>query len=61
MSEIDAMDEAEYTEDSWAEFQTVVAEAKEFKEKRNRRDKTERDPSDDFHSGRSYGEAHLHS
>ena len=32
MSEIDAMDEAEYTEDSWAEFQTVVAEAKEFKE-----------------------------
>ena len=32
MSEIDALDEAEYTEDSWAEFQTVVAEAKEFKE-----------------------------
>lgn len=32
MAEIDALDEAEYTEDSWAEFQTVVAEAKEFKE-----------------------------
>ncbi len=31
IAEIDAMDEAEYTEDSWAEFQTVVAEAKEFK------------------------------
>lgn len=32
MAEIDALDEAEYTEDSWAEFQTVAAEAKEFKE-----------------------------
>ncbi len=32
MAEIEALDEAEYTEDSWAEFQTVVAEAKEFKE-----------------------------
>ena len=32
MAEIDALDEAEYTEGSWAEFQTVVAEAKEFKE-----------------------------
>ena len=31
IAEIDAMDKAEYTEDSWAEFQTVVAEAKEFK------------------------------
>ena len=32
MTEIDALDEAEYTEDSWAAFQAVVAEAKEFKE-----------------------------
>ena len=32
MAEIDAMDKAEYTEESWAEFQTVVAAAKEFKE-----------------------------
>lgn len=32
MAEIDALDEAEYTEDSWAEFQTVAAAAKEFKE-----------------------------
>ena len=32
MAEIDAMDKAEYTEESWADFQTVVTEAKEFKE-----------------------------
>ena len=32
MSEIDALEKAEYTEESWAEFQTVVAKAKEFKE-----------------------------
>ena len=32
MTEIDALDEAEYTEDSWAAFQAFVAEAKEFKE-----------------------------
>ena len=32
MAEIEDLNEAEYTEDSWAEFQTVVAEAKAFKE-----------------------------
>ena len=46
MAEIEALDEAEYTEDSWAEFQTVVAEAKEFKE--NATDETR------------YGEPDLH-
>ena len=31
MAEIEALDEAEYTADSWAEFQSVVDEAKAFK------------------------------
>lgn len=32
ISEIESLDKEEYTTDSWAEFQKVVAEAKEFKE-----------------------------
>lgn len=32
MTEVDALDKAEYTEASWAEFQAVVEEAKAFKE-----------------------------
>lgn len=31
IAEIDKLDKSEYTEDSWAEFQNVVTEAKEFK------------------------------
>ena len=32
MAEIEALDQAEYTEESWAEFQTVVAEAEAFRD-----------------------------